>query len=273
MTTARSTLTVHVGALRPGPRRLAVSWRDPVEHTTSAVGMLSDAGDGYKFAYLRSTALLADFRPFIGFPVLDRVYRARQLFPFFSQRVMSSNRPDFADYLSMLALSPAATAFDVLARSGGKRKGDSVQVVEEPWVDALGQSECSFFVAGVRHSPSGPDLTNSELSRLAPGGSLRLVPETDNPVNPRARLVMPPGLGTAVGWVPDLLLGHIEAMERQGVVTTTVIAVNGPDRPWHLRLLVQTHGRVALEDLPFRGTIWKTFEADDQDAVQHRSWA
>jgi len=90
----------------------------------------SAAGD-FEFRYLRGAETDPDFRPFIGFPDLHRLYRSTEQFPFFENRLMSRGRADYSAYLGSLGLAHNADPFEVLARSGGRRATDTVEVVAE----------------------------------------------------------------------------------------------------------------------------------------------
>jgi hypothetical protein len=55
----------------------------------------SPVGTRYQFAYLPEVKDLTEFSPFLSFPALGTVYESDELFPFFENRVMGRNRPEF----------------------------------------------------------------------------------------------------------------------------------------------------------------------------------
>ena len=74
------------------------------------------------------------------------------------------------------------------------------------------------------------------IDRLAAGTRLRLLPEPANPTNPRA-LQLAAGR-TVIGWVPDYLVDEIHAyLGRNRSLSFVVERANGPEAPWHLRVL------------------------------------
>jgi len=81
-----------------------------------------------------------------------------------------------------------------------------------------------------------------------------LAAEPGNPVNPLAIMVV--GSGTPIGWVPDLLAEDVHRLMRTANVTVTVEHVNGPDAPWHLRLLARLRAAPARDFRFFTGERW-----------------
>jgi hypothetical protein len=198
-------------------------------------------GQTYRFEYLASASDVEDFRPFIGFPELDRIYEAERLWPFFALRVMDRRRPDFPRYVEWLGLPLDATPLDILSRSGGERKGDAVQVIEEPPVDLAGITESIFLVRGARYA-TDQYSSASAAEALAPGDRLSVVPDPSNPANPSALLIATTDR-LPIGWVPDLLIPYVRIVLASNS-RLVVLRNNGPAAPWHLRLLVWLAGHV-----------------------------
>jgi hypothetical protein len=234
------------------PGRLVVAWQNPGSRLISPVGLLEHE-PGYRFRYLRRAEAVPDFRPFVGFPAFDRTYRSTALFPLFSKRIMSARRPDFDQFLTQLHLSRNSTPWEQLARSEGRREGDSVQVFPVPWVGDHGTTRCRFLVHGIRHVAGG------SLPALVPGQPLTSRDDPTNPVN-RDAVQVQTAEGQPLGYVPDLLLDHLRAMQATESVRLAVEHVNGPDAPPHLRLLVRLDGRVPSGYVPMSGPDWATYD-------------
>jgi hypothetical protein len=155
---------------------------------------------------------------------------------------MDRKRPDYEEYLGRLGLPGDACPLDVLSRSGGEQKGDSVNLAEEPQVADDGQTESIFLVRGARYATR--EHSSAELAlRLGPGNRLMIEPDPKNPVNQQA-ILLATEAGAPVGWIPDLLIRYAQAVDSGGAGQVTVMRNNGPDSPWHLRLLVRLVGRV-----------------------------
>lgn len=233
--------------------RLIVAWQHPDTRLIAAVGVLEAGLDqGYRFRYLRRAAEVPGFQPFLGFADLRVVYESPHLFPFFSQRIMSERRPDFSLYLRQLHLDEDASPWEQMARSEGRRTGDTVQLFPVPVVRPDGSTTCRFLVHGIRHVCGG------RPPPLRPGDALTVLPEPSNPVNADAVLVCSAS-GERLGYVPDILLDHLQVVAKEGEFELLVEHVNGPDVPPHLRLLARLEGSTPPGYRPMTGPGWETF--------------
>lgn len=232
--------------------RLLVTLRDSETRRYVPIGFLQQAPDHYSFAYLRSALERSDFRPLPGLAhARDGVLRAESLFPVFAERVVSSRRPDRAASMTALGLPVGAAPFEVLARSHGQRVGDTIELLPAPMTGPGDFVSFPFLTHGVRH------LEQREQSRIASlrtGDELRLIRDTDNPVNPQAVLVADHG-ETRLGWVPDPIIGVVEALTDHRLI---VERANGPEVGFHFRLLVTISGTVPLDRGLFSGPEWAT---------------
>jgi hypothetical protein len=220
--------------------RLIVQWRNDVDPAIYRIGLLTRDAT-YRFEYLGAAADAPGFRPLPPFPRLGSVYESERLFPFFSARVLDDRRPDYGDFLRALGLEPPGDIFAALGRSGGRRKGDFISLVEEPLVAPSGWTEHVFLVHGVRHVAK-PDARDRALARLRTGDRLKLLPEPMNPVNDKA-LVVADSADSTLGWVPDGLLPYVTRL-LPAEPDLSVVRINGPEQPDQLRLLVRLTGRL-----------------------------
>lgn len=207
-------------------------------------------GPHYSFAYLQRALEQSSFRPLLGFSDVTRRYESDGLFPLFAERLMDPRRPDRPVYLAALDLSEDASPLEVLARSGGRRAGDGIELTPVPAVSRDGATTCTFLVHGIRHVPGAAQL----IDGLTAGDTLRLRAEVDNPVNPRALLVSE-GTGAPLGWVPGALVDYVH---RVAVPQLTAVRVNGPEVGTRLRLLVRLTGVTDVGYQPFAGSDWAT---------------
>lgn len=238
-------------------RRFAIAWRNRQRRVITPVGVLDRRAGGYRFQYLEGVGdSVEGFRPFIGFPDLNRVYKSTRLWPFFDLRVMDRKRPDFAQYVGWLGLTVEASRLDILSRSGGERKGDSVFLAESPTVADDGATETIFLVRGASYAVHQFD-TEAAAESLRRGDRLTLVNDDTNEANPRA-LLLETSDGAQVGWVPDLLLEYVRQVVGGGVVE--LLQNNGAAAPWHTRLLVRISGRIAPGTAMFTGGVWPAIE-------------
>jgi hypothetical protein len=212
----------------------------------------------YRFQYLDGVGSSAEgFRPFIGFPDFDRVYESVRLWPFFGLRVMDHKRPDFPQYVQWLGLTVEASRLDILSRSGGERKGDSVLLAESPAVTEGGATEAIFLVRGVSYAVRQHG-TEAVAGSLQAGDRLTLVDDSTNVANPRA-LLLEASDGARVGWVPDLLVEYAHQV-RSGGGFVELLQNNGPSAPWHARLLVRMSGSATPGTAMFTAGVWPALD-------------
>lgn len=234
--------------------QLIVAWQHPTMRAIIPVGLLEQNADGFLFRYGPNVERLEDFRPILGFPQWDGVYRSAHLFPFFSQRVMTPRRPEYDSFMRQLDLGIDAGPMEILGRSRGIRRGDTYQLLPVPIVDPNGTSTYTFLVNGISHVLEVDPSAEETLQELEPGDSLQLHVEPDNPTNERAVIVASDG--RQLGWVPNLLLQYVHALMRHGTDGVTVVHVNGKDVDPHMRLLVHAEGSVGVGFNPMTGPEW-----------------
>lgn len=231
--------------------RLLVTRQDPSTRLYHCVGFVDGDPEGFTFRYLARVRDVVGFRPLLGFPELSRTYHAKSLFPIFSQRVLRTARPDRAAWLEALDLAQDAPELEILARSGGRRAGDTIELLPVPAVNADGRTSTTFLVHGVRHVHDAA----ARIDALRPGDRLRLVEDSGNPQDPRALLV---SAASPVGYVPGPLLDYVHAVRRAGGEQIVVVRTNPASVGPHLRLLVQLDGRWEEPEAPFTGPAWET---------------
>jgi hypothetical protein len=232
--------------------RLLVSWQNPSDRSFHPIGFLDCAETGYTFNYLKAAPSTPGFFALLGFADFDRTYRSHDLFPLFAERVMDPLRPDRVHWLESLGLESSAGVMEVLARSGGIRSGDTLELSPVPDVDAAGRTSTIFLVHGVRYCPGATE----RIAKLQVGDELLLVDDAANEKDARAVLVTERDK-TALGWVPSPLLDYIHDARRHGPSRVVVERANLDTVDPHLRLLVRFEGQLRLGDAPFSGASWR----------------
>lgn len=253
-------------------RRLVVTWQHPDKRLIEPIGLLEYDGQHYRFGYINHALDVTGFRPLLGFRDLYARYVSDELFPLFAQRVMDPRRPDYQRYVRRLGLDEDATPWEQIARSQGRRQGDTIQLLPEP-VNDHGVIMGRFLVHGVRHVP-GPsrmldghavqvdsEQVERALAALRPGHALGIASEPGNEVNSLALMVMAQRV-TPVGWIPNLLLEDLHRLMARTDVSVTAEHINGADAPWHLRLLARMTARRAGDFRFFTGEKWELLAAN-----------
>ncbi len=222
-------------------KNLFLAWQDPGSRAWFPIGRLSHEGQTYQFVYTKG-ALDAQqkvgFQPLRTFPKLDEVYESYDLFPLFSNRLLGKTRPDYNEFVSWLNLPvDQDDPLVLLARSGGRRVTDELEVFPAPEGDEEGNYHIHFFAHGLRHLPAA---AIERIGELKTGEPLSLLHDYQNP---RDNLAL--ALRTddpkpfLVGYCPRYLLSDTLELVRQHPesVRITVERVNSAPAPLQLRLL------------------------------------
>ena len=210
-------------------------WQDPTDRRFVKVGQLDALPNArYAFHYLPAAAAETNFTPLVEYPRLDALYVSNEIPAFFANRVLSSDRPHYAQYLGWLGiahLDESEIPVEVLARTGGGRATDTFHVVDLPQ-DGNDTFSSRFFVSGIRYA----DQDGVAVASLRNGAVLSLRLETDNLKNPNAVLINTDD-GRKIGYVPDWLCADVHERIRSGWSVTAVAERVNPDAPAHVRVL------------------------------------
>lgn len=247
---------------------LFVAWQQPVSRRYYPVARLlcgtGEHRDLFEFCYIHGAELaMADgFRPLLAFPHLDRVYRARELFPFFTNRLMSRKRPDFPDYVRRLGLEIDSDPMAILAR-GGTRATDTIELFPLPHFDpASGRCFTHFWMHGYRHLM--PEQ-QARVLRLVPDEPLIARAEPDNQFDPNAvQLISTDGI--VVGYVPRYLASDATHLMRMADTADQfrvfVELVNQDPAPMQQRLLCRLESVGSARFIPCAVDVFRPIPAD-----------
>jgi hypothetical protein len=196
-----------------GIDRLFVIWGEPVAGGRHVIGHLARGSAGFRFwyerdlvpAFDRGFALLPEFPERRG---EDEPYCARYLFALFAERIPRTSRVDAGEMLSAWGVEQPDDQFEVLAKSGGIRATDRLELAEYRPVDDDLSAPLEFRVAGRRH------LTDpASLSVSAP---VMLRREPDNLADTCAVIV--DRQGRRAGYVPRQYTAPISRLLDRGVL-------------------------------------------------------
>jgi len=218
-----------------------VAWQQPQTRRYYPVARLAQVffedAPLYEFAYVQGAneAASAGFQPFLAFADLDRVYRSSELFPFFSNRVMSRNRADFPAYMDRLGLPHDASAMQILARSGGARATDSIELFPLPTREPDRVWFLThFWLHGLRHLSPEQQV---RILTLRSGDKLGCHHEATNVHDRNAMQLFSPD-GVFVGYIPRYLASDAVRLVREcDTFEVFVERVNPDPAPYQNRVL------------------------------------
>jgi hypothetical protein len=221
---------------------LFVAWQNPTTRRFFPVGRLAQIeGDGcedcFEFVYIQGARQAEGFQPFISFPDLDQIYRARELFPMFGNRLLSEKRADFPQYIAQLGLPPATISpITILSRSTGRRVTDTLELFPLPEFEPGYGYRTWFWAHGLRYLTSeGP----RRLLELTPDEQVFPRCDTLNPVDSSAiELLSDDGL--RIGYMPSYLLDDAHTLQDTcDICEVYVDRLNLPPAPLQQRLLLR----------------------------------
>jgi hypothetical protein len=203
---------------------LLVIWSAPSDGGRHIVGhLIRGGGVPFRFWYeadLRS-ALSRGFTLLPAFPdqrLSDSPYEARYLFATFADRIPSAHRSDTTETLASWGVEHRDDQFDILAKSGGLRATDRIELAEYRAADDPLDEPLEFRVAGVKYV--SPDLRAS----LTAGTSLGFEREPTNEHDPAATVIATTADGKRAGYVPRQYSAMIARLVDAGVhLTATAV--------------------------------------------------
>jgi hypothetical protein len=181
-------------------KALYLAMQDPESRRWAPVGRLRRENGHYVFDYTRGAEGLANFEPFGRMSKVGFQYVSDALFPLFANRVLAAGRPEYHDYMRWLGLTKQDhDALEELARTGGRRATDTLELVPCPEPTPDGRYELHFFARGLRHLGAEE---RARATRLLPGERLYLLKDLQNRQDTMALMLRTDDPVTIVGYVP-----------------------------------------------------------------------
>jgi len=213
-----------------------VVWRDSKTSMWHPVAKLTRTQDGYRFNYTKG-AINKKFKPFVFMDRLASVYEGEELPPFFANRVIGKERPEFKKVNNWSDLVfDGENYLDILGRTGGGRVTDEFRIVPCP-VEKDGKYSLKFFVNGIRYLDESQQVV---VNKLLPGDELEFVKEDSNSYDQMA-LRIDQKEGVQIGYCPRYLSPEfrriIEDPEIEGY--TLKVSKNNQDAPSAFKILCE----------------------------------
>ena len=216
---------------------LYLAWQDKIARSWFPVGRLTFSEGLYRFVYTKGAKQSPHFVPFVNMIDLGTTYESPDLFPWFSSRLLSENRPDYQQFVKWMSLpNDEVNPIALLARSEGVRETDSLTVFQCPERDQDGKLHLNFFSHGIRHLD---EQSIQKVDELDPETQLRLMPDPQNPHDGFAIALRTDDPPVIVGYCPRYLVQDFHEVLRQegpGQVCVFVKCVNR-EAPIQFRLL------------------------------------
>ena len=223
-----------------------VAWQAPDTRDWHVVGNLQERNSGYVFKYTKGALKSPKFTKFSGMNDVHETYVSEELFPLFKNRLLSPRRPEFPRFIKWLGFEDdSVKPIDILARSGGLRSTDQLQIFKKIEVDSNGKFEHFFFLHGLSYLNS---MANDRVSELKPGQTLRLCLDLQNEYDGDAVVVRADKPAEIVGYCPRYLSNDIKKMLLNDSKSVKLAVEKiSDDAPHNYRLLCKLSGTLNPE--------------------------
>ena len=215
-------------------KSLFLAIQDYESRRWSPVARVTKLDGTFRLVYTKGAMDIPGFSGFGRMQPLEAEFESDEIFPILKNRTLPRSRPEFASYFSWLGLSlDEHDQLDELARSGGLRATDPIELIPAPERSEDGNFEAFFFVRGVGHIP-GQGLEN-----LVAGERLFVMKDFQNEKDSSALLLRTNDPISLVGYAPRYYspdLGRLAASCVEGEFRVTVERVNA-DAPAAYRVL------------------------------------
>ena len=218
-------------------KALFVAYQDALSRTWTPVARLTHDGKYYHFAYTDGAKKMPNFVPFGRMVKLDADYVSEKIFPLFANRLLPKSRPEYNEYLSWLGLSEVShDALEELARTGGLRATDTLELIPCPEPTSSNQYEVYFFCRGLRHLPPETEVRSLTLNK---GDQLYLMQDIQNSSDEMALILRTGGPVTLMGYVPRYYSAEFSRLISivGGKAVEVIVEKVNPDAPIQYRVL------------------------------------
>jgi len=221
-----------------------LAWQASDTRDWHIVGLLTENTDkSYTFNYTKGTEVLPNFAPFSGMPDITKKYISKDLFPQFKNRVLNKKRPEYPCFIKWLGLDDdESSPVTILARSGGLRGTDQLQMFNRIEFNPDGSFEHIFFAHGLSHLTAS---ANQRVMDLECGEKLYLCPDPQNKYDENAVLIRAENPTQVVGYCPRYLAADILLFLNQDTKSINIVVEALSDTaPANYKLMCKISGKV-----------------------------
>lgn len=222
-----------------------LAWQDYKTRDWHVVGLLEMRDSDFLFNYTVGATSSNSFTPFSGMEDLKKTYISKDIFPLFKNRLLSSKRPEYPDFIKWLGLDDAATPIDVLARSGGARATDKLQMFKAIDTKSDDSFEHFFFSHGLAYLQSS---ALDRVSKLKTDEKLYLALDGQNEHDVDAVLIRAGKPAEIIGYCPRYISSAISGLLHHDSKCVSIFVESLPvEAPASYRLMCRLEGYIPNE--------------------------
>lgn len=233
-----------------------LAWQDYNTRKWHVVGVLRMHNADYVFNYTRGANNSRNFIPFNGMSELKETYISKEIFPLFKNRLLSSKRPEYPNFIKWLGLTTETTTpINILARSEAPRATDKLQMFKAIDVKDDRTFKHFFFSHGLGHLQKS---ASDRVMKLTKGEQLRLCLDCQNEYDADAVLIRAENPAEIVGYCPRYISNAISNLLRHDSNCVSIhVELLSTDAPANYRLMCKLTGSLPNE---FRESLFSSEE-------------
>lgn len=228
-------------------------WQDPQDRSWHPVGRLDRVGRKFTFVYTEGARVSSRFVPFGNLTSLTSIYVSDELFPIFANRVLSEKRPEYLTYARWSGLEKLISAdpLMLMARMGGGRATDSLQVYPMPERGVGDVYQTVFFLHGLSHLP---EMSQRRASSLFADERLFPMLDLQNAYDANAVALRAAEPSVMLGYCPRHLAADFRTLvERSSSRLDIRVTRVNPDAPPQYRVLCEARAQWPADFQPCGG--------------------
>jgi len=250
-------------------QKIYVVWQDLKSRSHFPVGELSYIHSGheeYRFNYICGVieAQKVGFQAFPGFPEFDETYVSADLFPFFQNRILLHTREEYETFVTSLGLSPHdAKPIDILARSGGRRVTDSIEMFAPAKIIEIGDADFNvaqyyFLLHGLSHMRQCAQSLVADCVKA--DDQLFIMYDMQNPVDSKALSLRTIDY-CSIGFIPRYLLDDMwNLIHKKTDLKFYIFKVNKPPSPIQQRIICRLNAKVEKDFVACCSYVYKQYK-------------
>lgn len=239
-------------------QELILSWQDTETSRWFSVGRFSKQSGAYAFVYTKGVEQAKEngFSGLASMQDFHKEYYYDDIFPLLKNRILNKSRPDRGAFLNWLEIRSEDSDFEELAKTGGIKATDNLQLFPVP-IKENNQYTLSFFAQGISHLTEKHQL---RIEQLTKGDKLYFCADLENQQDKNAHLLRTDDPVEMVGYCPRYFAKDFKKLFNLSEKTFNIkVQKVNKDAPEQLRLLCEINCDWHSNFSPFSDPEFKKF--------------
>jgi hypothetical protein len=219
-------------------QELILSWQDAKTSQWFPIGRFSKQNNVYSFFYVKGVeqAKKNGFTALASMSDFKQTYHYNDIFPLFKNRILNKSRPDRNEFLEWLNIKSKNSDFEELAKTGGIKATDNLQLFPVP-IKKNNKYVLEFFSQGVSHLSNN---SQKRIGKLKKGEKLFFCADLENAQDKNAHLLRTHDPVEIVGYCPKYFAKDFKKLFDLSKKSFSIqVKQVNKDAPEQLRLLCE----------------------------------